>query len=222
MTPKAARTCIIPMGYRGACRSGSSAPDAPCRARIFAPTLDARLLALDAATGKPCADFGEQGAVNLLKEIRSQYQEGDEWRNYLVTSPPAILDGKVIVGSSIGDNRAVLEELGTVRAFDARSGRLVWSWDPIPRDPSNPEYKEWDSQTVGNASAANAWAPLSVDTARHLVFVPTGSARPDFFGGTRPGSNRRANSIVGLEGGTGTLQWGQQLGHHDLRDYDLG
>jgi quinoprotein glucose dehydrogenase len=199
-----------------------SAPDAPCRARIFAPTLDGRLLALDAATGKPCADFGEQGAVNLLKEIRSQYQEGDEWRNYLVTSPPAILDGKVIVGSSIGDNRAVLEELGTVRAFDARSGRLAWSWDPIPRDASNPVYKEWDSQTVENASAANAWAPLSVDTARHLVFVPTGSASPDFFGGTRLGSNRWANSIVALEGDTGKLKWGQQLVHHDLWDYDVG
>jgi quinoprotein glucose dehydrogenase len=199
-----------------------SAQQAPCRARIFAPTLDGRLLALDAATGKPCADFGEQGAVNLLKDIRSQFQQGDEWRNYLVTSPPAILDGKVIVGSSIGDNRAVLEELGTVRAFDARSGQLVWSWDPIPRDPSNPIYKEWDSETVGNASAANAWAPLSVDTERHLVFVPTGSASPDFFGGARPGDNRWANSIVALDGDTGKFKWGQQLVHHDLWDYDVG
>jgi len=199
-----------------------SAQDAPCHARIFAPTLDGRLLALDAATGKLCADFGERGAVNLLKDIRSQFHEGDEWRDYLVTSPPAILDDKVIVGSSIGDNRAVLEELGTVRAFDARSGRLVWSWDPIPRDPGNPVYKEWDSQTVENASAANAWAPLSVDTARHLVFVPTGSASPDFFGGARPGDNRWANSIVALEGDTGKLKWGQQLVHHDLWDYDVG
>ena len=199
-----------------------AAPGAPCGARIFAPTLDARLLALDAATGKPCADFGEQGAVNLLKDIRSTFHEGDEWRDYLVTSPPAILDGKVIVGSSIGDNRAVLEELGTVRAFDARSGRLVWSWDPIPRDPSNPVYKEWDSQKVGNASAANAWAPLSVDASRHLVFVPTGSASPDFFGGERPGDNRWANSIVALDGETGQLRWGQQLVHHDIWDYDVG
>jgi quinoprotein glucose dehydrogenase len=199
-----------------------SAPDATCHARIFAPTLDGRLLALDAATGKDCADFGEQGSVNLLKDIRSQFAQGDEWRNYLVTSPPAILDGKVIVGSSIGDNRAVLEELGTVRAFDARNGRLLWSWDPIPRDPSNPVYKEWDPAALTAASAANAWAPLSVDAARHLVFVPTGSASPDFFGGTRPGDNRWANSIVALEGDTGTLKWGQQLVHHDLWDYDVG
>jgi quinoprotein glucose dehydrogenase len=193
-----------------------------CHARIYAPTLDGRLLALDAASGKSCADFGEGGAVNLLEGVRSQFKEGDEWRNYLVTSPPAILDGKVIIGSSIGDNRAVLEELGSVRAFDARSGKLVWSWDPIPRDDSNPVYKEWSPESTKTASAANAWAPLSVDAARHLVFVPTGSASPDFFGGERPGDNRWANSVVALDGDTGRLKWGQQLVHHDLWDYDVG
>ena len=192
-----------------------------CRARIFVPTLDGRLLALDAADGKPCQDFGDMGAVNLLKDVRSTFEEGDEWRDYLVTSPPAILDGKVIVGSSIGDNRAVLEELGIVRAYDARSGKLVWSWDPIPRDSSNPVYKEWSPESVKTASAANAWAPLSVDAARHLVFVPTGSASPDFFGGERPGDNRWANSVVALDGATGKLVWGQQLVHHDLWDYDV-
>jgi quinoprotein glucose dehydrogenase len=200
----------------------ASAPTAPCHARIYAPTLDGRLLALDAATGMACADFGEHGAVNLLKDVRSQFQPGDAWRDYLVTSPPAILDGKVIVGSSIGDNRAVLEELGIVRAFDARSGALLWSWDPIPRDPSNPVYREWSPESLKTASAANAWAPLSVDAARHLVFVPTGSASPDFFGGERPGDNRWANSIVALDGRTGQLKWGQQLVHHDLWDYDVG
>ncbi len=200
----------------------ASEPKAVCHARIFAPTLDGRLLALDAATGKACADFGEQGSVNLLEGVRSGFKEGDEWRNYLVTSPPAILDGKVIVGSSIGDNRAVLEELGSVRAFDARNGKLVWSWDPIPRDASNPTYKEWSPDSTKNASAANAWAPLAVDAARHLVFVPTGSASPDFFGGERPGDNRWANSVVALEGDTGNLKWGQQLVHHDLWDYDVG
>lgn len=199
----------------------SSPPDAVCHARIFAPTLDGRLLALDAATGKPCVEFGTNGAVNLLLGVRSQFKEGDEWRDYLVTSPPAVLDDKVIVGSSIGDNRAVLEELGIVRAYDARSGRLAWSWDPIPRDASNPVYKEWSPASIASASAANAWAPLSVDAERRLVFVPTGSASPDFFGGLRPGDNRWANSIVALDGATGQLRWGQQLVHHDLWDYDL-
>lgn len=201
---------------------GHGTPGTACRARIFAPTLDGRLLALDAANGKPCAGFGAQGTVNLLEGVRLRSKEGDEWRDYLVTSPPAILDDKVIVGSSIGDNRAVLEELGIVRAFDARSGKLLWSWDPIPRDASNPVYREWSPASVPLASAANAWAPLSVDAARHLVFVPTGSASPDFYGGERPGDNRWANSLVALDGDTGALRWGQQLVHHDLWDYDLG
>jgi quinoprotein glucose dehydrogenase len=200
---------------------GTSRRDAVCHARIFAPTLDGRLLALDAATGKACADFGDHGAVNLLADVNSQFREGDEWRDYLVTSPPAILDGRVIVGSAIGDNRAVQVELGIVRAFDARSGKLAWSWDPIPRDASNPVYKEWAPESLKTASAANAWAPLSVDAARHLVFVPTGSASPDFYGGGRPGDNRWANSVVALDGATGKLKWGQQLVHHDLWDYDL-
>ena len=198
-----------------------SAPGAACHARIFAPTLDGRLLALDAATGAPCADFGAGGSINLLEGIRSTYKPGDEWRNYLVTSPPAIIDDKVIVGSSVGDNRAVVVELGTVRAFDARSGAQLWSWDPIPRDPSNPVYREWSPQSLAGASAANAWAPLSVDVARHLVYVPTGSASPDFYGGERPGDNRWANSLVALDARTGAFRWGQQLVHHDLWDYDL-
>jgi quinoprotein glucose dehydrogenase len=200
---------------------GANPTDSPCHARIYAPTLDARLLALDAATGRTCGDFGHDGAVNLLEDVRSTFEAGDEWRNYLVTSPPAVLDDKIIVGSSIGDNRAVAEELGTVRAFDARTGRLLWSWDPIPRDPSNPVYAEWNSESIKTASAANAWAPLSVDPARHLVYVPTGSASPDFFGGARPGDNRWANSLVALDGESGRLRWGQQLVHHDLWDYDL-
>jgi quinoprotein glucose dehydrogenase len=199
----------------------ASRRDAVCHARIFAPTLDGRLLALDAATGKACADFGDHGAVNLLADVHSQFREGDEWRDYLITSPPAILDGRVIVGSAIGDNRAVQVELGIVRAFDARSGKLAWSWDPIPRDASNPVHKEWAPESLKTASAANAWAPLSVDAARHLVFVPTGSASPDFYGGGRPGDNRWANSVVALDGATGKLKWGQQLVHHDLWDYDL-
>lgn len=199
----------------------ASPASAPCHARIYAPTLDARLLALDARTGEPCAGFGRQGAVDLLEGIRSQFEPGDEWRDYLVTSPPAILDGRVIVGSSIGDNRAVLEELGTVRAFDARTGALAWSWDPIPRDPAHAAARDWTPEALVKASAANAWAPLSVDPERHLVYVPTGSASPDFYGGERVGDNRWANSIVALDGATGALRWGQQLVHHDLWDYDV-
>ena len=194
---------------------------AECRARIFAPTLDGRLLALDAGTGAPCRDFGEDGAIDLRQGVRYVEKPQSGWRDYLVTSPPAIIDGKVIVGSSIGDNRAVGVELGTVRAFDAETGKLLWSWDPIPRDPSNPVYREWSPQGAKLTGAANAWAPLSVDATRHLVFVPTGSASPDFFGGGRPGDDRWADSVVALDADTGKLVWGRQLVHHNLWDYDV-
>jgi quinoprotein glucose dehydrogenase len=198
-----------------------SATDVPCHARIFAPTLDNRLLALDAATGKLCKGFGDYGVVNLLKGIHSKDNPNGKWHNYLVTSPPVVLDGKVIVGSSIGDNRAVKEELGIVRAFAARSGKLLWKWDPIPRTPANPVYKQWTAHSAKISSAANAWPPLSADPARHLVYVPTGSASPDFFGGERPGDNRWANSLVALNADTGKLVWARQLVHHNLWDYDL-
>ena len=199
-----------------------SAPkNADCRARIYAPTLDGRLLALDAPTGKPCEGFGEHGAVDLLQGVRFAEKPGTGWRDYLVTSPPAVIDGEIIVGSSIGDNRAVAVEAGTVRAFDARSGKLLWTWDPIPRDPSNPVYKEWSAEGAKLTGAANAWAPLSVDHKRHLVFVPTGSASPDFFGGERPGDDRWADSMVALDADTGKLVWGRQLVHHNLWDYDV-
>jgi quinoprotein glucose dehydrogenase len=197
-----------------------STPDAACHARIFAPTFDSHLLALDARTGKLCQAFADQGVLDLLPGIRSTYKPGRRYRNYLVTSPPVILDGKVILGSSVGDNRGVKLEHGTVRAYDARTGKFVWGWDPIPRDPSNPVYAQWTPQAAETTGAANAWAPLSVDPERHLVFVPTGSSSPDFFGGLRPGDGRWANSVVALDGDTGKLAWGFQLVHHDLWDYD--
>jgi quinoprotein glucose dehydrogenase len=194
---------------------------AECRARIYAATLDGRLLALDAATGKSCDDFGEHGAVDLRQGVRYTEDAHSGWQNYLVTSPPAVIDDKIIVGSSIGDNRAVAVELGTVRAFDARTGKLLWSWDPIPRDPSNPVYKEWSPAGARLTGAANAWAPLSVDSTRHLVFVPTSSPSPDFFGGQRPGDDRWADSVAALDADTGKLVWGRQLVHHNLWDYDV-
>jgi quinoprotein glucose dehydrogenase len=194
---------------------------ADCRARIYAATLDGRLLALDTATGKSCDDFGEHGAIDLRQGVRYGEDANSGWQNYLVTSPPAVVDDKIIVGSSIGDNRAVAVELGTVRAFDARTGRLLWSWDPIPRDPSNPVYKEWSAAGARLTGAANAWAPLSVDSTRHLVFVPTSSPSPDFFGGERPGDDRWADSVAALDVDTGKLVWGRQLVHHNLWDYDV-
>jgi quinoprotein glucose dehydrogenase len=102
---------------------------------------------------------------------------------------------------------------GVVRGFDARSGKLIWSWEPIPK-PKDVADKDWKT------GAGNAWTVLSADPKRHLVYVPTGSASPDYWGGLRPGDNRWANSVVALDARTGKLSWGFQLVHHDLWDYD--
>lgn len=190
---------------------------APCRHRILFGTLDGRLFALDGATGKPCAGFGADGQVDLTIGIRLR-DIGD----YEVTSPPAVFENLVIVGSSIGDNRAVDLEYGVVRAYDARSGELVWAFDPIPRGrPDDPARAQWTEKSVVETGAGNVWAPISVDARRGLVFLPTGSASPDFFGGERLGDNLYANSLVVLNARTGERVWHRQLVHHDLWDYDL-
>src|SRR5262249_34517494 len=107
---------------------------------------------------------------------------------------------------------------GVVRAFDARSGALRWSWDPIPPNPSGPAKK--GGAGLWRSGAANAWSIMVVDAERDLVFVPTGSASPDYYGGLRPGDDKWANSVVALRVKTGELVWGFQLVHHDLWDFD--
>ena len=178
----------------------------PCRLRIFIGTLDARLIAVDGATGKPCADFGAGGQIDLTKDVNLR-----DAGQYQVTSAPAIAGDLVITGSSIGDNRAVELERGIVRAFDVRSGKQRWSWDPIP----------WASKSSPRTGAGNAWSTLSVDAEHDLVFIPTGSASPDYFGGLRRGDNKWANSVVALHASTGEFVWGFQVVHHDLWDYDV-
>jgi len=182
--------------WHGGAQNGS------CSERIFAATIDARLIALDAASGELCADFGDDGVVDLEDGIDIK-DRGD----YQSTSPSAIVGDFVILGSSLGDNRRVEVERGTVRAFHARSGELLWSWEPL--------------EASLKAGAANAWAPLSADEERDLVFVPTGSPSPDYYGGLRPGDNRDANSVVALRASTGERVWGFQVVHHDLWDYDV-
>ncbi|HXY96332.1 MAG TPA: pyrroloquinoline quinone-dependent dehydrogenase [Steroidobacteraceae bacterium] len=188
----------------------------PCGRRIFTGTIDARLLALDADTGSPCADFGDAGQVDLTRGIRIRDRPA-----YLVTSPPAIYANVVIVGSAIGDNRAADVERGVIRGFDAISGALLWSFDPLPDSPSHPAAAEWNLAQAAGTGAGNAWGVMSVDEEHALVLVPTGSASPDFYGGTRLGSNRFADSLLALDARTGRLVWHQQLVHHDLWDYDL-
>ena len=182
--------------------------NAPCKLRVFQGTIDARLIALDGGTGKPCADFGAAGTIDLTRTVSA----GPEFRSdYEVTSAPTVVGDLVITGSDIGDNGAVDMPRGTVRAFDARSGALKWSWNPIA----------WAEQQQVRTGAANAWAPLAADAARDLVFVPTGSASPDYYGGARPGDNQWANSVVALKASTGEFVWGFQVVHHDILDFDV-
>jgi quinoprotein glucose dehydrogenase len=183
-----------------------------CRIRIFEATLDARLISLDSATGEPCMDFGNRGQISLRDVARYLPAQ------YHMTSPPAVIDDIVVVGSSIDDNSRVDMPSGVVRAFDARTGALRWKWEPLPPNEALPAApgtgKTW------RTGAGNAWAPMVVDPEHDLVFVPTGSASPDYFGGLRPGDNKWANSVVALLAKTGELFWGFQLVHHDLWDYD--
>ncbi|HMI54434.1 MAG TPA: pyrroloquinoline quinone-dependent dehydrogenase [Candidatus Saccharimonadales bacterium] len=183
-------------------------PDEPCRLRIFLGTLDARLIALDGQTGERCAKFGTGGEIDLKADADVPAEWGG---GYQVTSAPAISAGLVIVGSSIADNWRVNTGRGIVRAYDARTGRLSWSWDPIP----------WALDTKPRTGAGNAWSTLSVDAGHDLVFIPTGSASPDYFGGIRKGDNKWANSVVALTASTGKFVWGFQVVHHDLWDYDV-
>src|SRR5579872_1776039 len=185
-----------------------SPKNAVCHRRLFEATLDARLISLDAATGKPCMDFGQYGQV-ILRDVPG-YRAG--W--YHMTSPPAIIDDLVITGSAIDDNARAAMPSGVVRAFDARTGAMRWSWDPIPPVQTS------DGKTERQVGAANAWSIMTVDPDRDLVFIPTGSASPDYYGGLRPGDDKWANSVVALRAKTGEVVWGFQLVHHDLWDYD--
>ena len=185
-----------------------AADEAPCKLRIFEGTLDARLIALDGKTGKPCEQFGLGGIVDLSHDVGYNVLF---LGNYQVTSAPAVVGDLVITGSSIGDNGAVSMPRGVVRAYDARTGALRWTWDPIP----------WAEKQKVRTGAANAWSTFSADPARDLIFVPTGSASPDYFGGLRPGDNKWANSVVALKASTGEFVWGFQVVRHDLWDYDV-
>jgi quinoprotein glucose dehydrogenase len=196
-------------GNRYVCRGvaywvdDQAAENAACRARVFMGTNDVRVIALDARTGIPCGDFGANGEIKL--EIERQLEWPGEFQ---ITSAPEVSRGVLIVGSSISDNRRVDAPLGTVRAFDARTGRPRWTWDPLVHDGIA-------------AGHANVWAPMSADEERGVVFLPTSSPSPDFWGGKRPGNNEHANSVVALRAETGELAWSFQTVHHDVWDYDL-
>jgi quinoprotein glucose dehydrogenase len=187
------------------------------RRRIYIAVIDGRLICLDAHTGKLCEGFGDNGTVDLLVGIRNPPDWAEEFEE---TSPPAIVHGLIVVGSGIADNNRINATSGMVRAYDARTGALRWTWDPVPQDSADPAWRTWVGPHAHETGAANVWSVIAVDSARDLVILPTTSPSVDYYGGERLGDNRYGNSVVALRASTGKVVWAFQTVHHDLWDYD--
>lgn len=183
--------------------------------RIVYASREAFLISLDAKTGKPSPGFGDGGIVDLRKGFL------DEWPKslYAVSSPPSIYRDLVIVGSALQESPG-RGPSGDVRAFDVRSGKLVWTFHTVPR-PGEPGHETWEGDSWKDRSGVNVWSIMSVDTERGFVFLPIGSPPYDFYGGDRKGDNLYGNSLVALDAATGKLRWHFQAVRHDIWDYDL-
>ncbi|MDY0067302.1 MAG: pyrroloquinoline quinone-dependent dehydrogenase [Steroidobacteraceae bacterium] len=188
-----------------------AAPGAVCAKRLFYGTSDSDLIALDADTGKPCTEFGVQGRVAL----REALDEKRAWA-YHPTSPPQVLRDRVIVNGLVADNLDVDSTPGVVRAFDARTGQLLWAWDPVPQGWQGPRR----GQSPYYSGTVNSWSIMTGDAERGLIFVPTGNPSPDLYGGQRNGIDHYGSSTVALDVETGAVVWSFQSVHHDLWDYD--
>jgi quinoprotein glucose dehydrogenase len=188
----------------------------PCPRRVFLATLDARLIALDATSGRPCPAFGKQGTVDLIEGLEPMVDPSE----YNVTSPPIVVDDVVVVGSSIADLIRRRAPPGDVRAYDARTGEKLWTFHTIPREG---EFgaETWHGDSYTQSGAANVWTSMTADAERGLVFLPVSTATPDFYGGDRPGANLFSDSLVAVRARTGKRVWHFQAVHHDLWDYDL-
>jgi glucose dehydrogenase len=178
-------------------------PSRPCQSRIFQGVLDGRLEALDARTGNLCAVFAAGGTIKLNDLDNGGIGDVN------VTSAPVVFEDLVIVGSAISDNHRTNMPSGFVRAFDVRTGRERWHWSPIP---------EASRDRVGGG---NVWASMSLDAERGVLYAPTTSPSPDFWGGLRTDSLPGVDAIVALNVRTGALIWQYQTVHHNLWDYDL-
>lgn len=181
-----------------------------CEHRILAGTRDARLIALDAQTGKPCPDFGRDGQVDTSNGLSAHNPA-----EYGITSPPAILGDKAITGAMVLDNQRTDIPSGIVRAYNVRSGALEWAFNPIPAGE-----KARNADGTWRNGTSNVWSIIAVDEARNLVFLPTGNTAPDYFGGHRDGLDFYSSSVVALHGDSGEVAWHFQMVHHDLWDYD--
>ena len=189
--------------------------DATTPARLYSGVREGRMVALDAKTGRVVPDFGDRGYIDLKSSIR-----GDVDGAFMLDSPPVIYKDIVITGGSNGEGSPSSGLYGDIRGWDARSGKMLWSFHTVPR-AGEPGVETWEGESWKNRSGTNAWSYMTVDLERGLVFAPTGSPTSDFYGADRKGRNLYGNSLIALDAATGKLKWFQQLVHHDIWDWDL-
>jgi glucose dehydrogenase len=183
--------------------------------RLFSGVGDGSMVALDARTGAVVTDFGVGGFVDLKHSVR-----GDADGSFKLITPPAVYKDILITGGSNGELEPSTGLYGDIRGWDARTGKLLWSFHTVPRS-GEPGVETWAGESWKNRSGTNAWSYLTVDVERGLVFAPTGSPTSDFYGADRTGKNLYANCLIALDAATGKLRWFQQLVHHDIWDFDL-
>ncbi|WEZ84028.1 glucose/quinate/shikimate family membrane-bound PQQ-dependent dehydrogenase [Rhizobium sp. 32-5/1] len=185
----------------------------PCAERVYLPTADARLIALDAANGQVCTGFADKGTLHL--ETGMKYTPAGY---YYSTSPPVIVAGKIIIGGAVNDNYSTQEQSGVIRAFDVNSGALVWNWDSGNPDVTTPLSA---GQTY-TTNSPNSWSVFSYDDKLNLVYIPLGNQVPDQLGMNRSEHvEKYSSSIVALDITSGAVRWVRQTVHHDLWDMDV-
>jgi quinoprotein glucose dehydrogenase len=212
--PAPATTSGLPAAASTASLPVPASVSAICPRRIFIPTADARLIALDADSGRPCDDFGDHGTVDLRANLGPFTPGG-----YYSTSPPAITRNLVIISGHVTDNESTNEPSGVVRAFDVHDGHLVWNWDA-----GNPEATEPIAPgATYTRNSPNVWSLFSVDEDLGMVYLPMGNQTPDqYAAGRTPTSEKYGAGIVALDIATGKVRWNYQFTHHDLWDMDIG
>lgn len=173
------------------------------------------MVAIDAVTGKPAPGFANEGLLDLRQGVLGDLADA----KISLQSPPSVYRDLVITGSANGEGAPTLGAYGDIRAWDAKSGRLVWTFHTVPR-PGEYGHDTWPAEAWKNRSGTNAWGFLSIDMERGILYVPLGSPTTDFYGADRHGDGLFGNSLVALDVKTGKRMWHQQLVHHDLWDYD--
>ena len=182
--------------------------------RVLYGTFDGRLICLDAKNGKTCQGFGGDGVVNLRAGVSDDFPQAE----YAVTSAPALFKDLVITGAAVPEYPSKGPS-GAVRAYNVRTGKLVWTFHTIP-GPTEPGRDTWTDESWKSRTGVNVWSTMAVDVKRDLIFLPVGSPSYDFYGGDRKGQDLFANSLVALHASTGKLVWHFQMVHHDIWDYD--